>query len=285
MPATSAITYAELKKRVASRAMLIQQNATTGKVESLASEPAATRIEEAIADGVREFFRAHSWSWLIQSTTLTLNPDGTGPLNLDSDPARYLLPDFVESLPKGKVLFRSPDASWGGQVKMRHIDDVANRLYRDPSASGQPVCAAAEYNSSLAPGISTNGRFEFIVCPKPDLAYPLRLRVKLGPVPFVADHQVGQWPSVHDLTVVAFCVRELFEHDRDPEDQMQARAYVAADAKVASTLATSIERDDEDFRPQELGSSLEDDQWPIGRVLELTDVPSGDILAQKTVYS
>lgn len=282
MPTTTSMTRKELIKRVALRAELTKQE--SGVKVARTDEPSATLLEEALDDGVREFWRSHNWSFALLTLALTLNPDGTGALNIDSDPRRYLLPAWVESLPKGNLYWKGPDGEPGGKVAKRHMDQVAGRAYAAPEATGAPVMLAGQWNPQLAAGVSESGRFELMVDPAPDLAYRVRVPVRVGPIPFVADHQVGVWPSVHDLTVVDFAVEALFSHDKDMGEQDQARAYAAAAARAQRSLARSIERDDEDFRPDELGAAGEDN-WPAGRVVELTDLTTNEVLVRVTSFS
>lgn len=283
MFSTTSMTYAELKQRVAARAALIEQDADTGREVADTTQPAQGRLEEAVADGIREFMRANSWSFSTFPCSVVMSTDGTGAMNLAGDANRYRLPDYVQSLPRPRCIWRSADNTMGGRVKIRPIDDVAEMIARDPLATGIPEYIGVEFNPMLSPEMTRPGGFELMVFPKPDQAHTLRFRAKLGTVPFVDENQVGRWPAVHDLTIVAFAVHELFKRDRDADDPGQSRTIAKAEKDRNEALAVSIERDNEDFRPQELGSMTEDRDLLGSSVIQLTDLETNTVILRRVV--
>lgn len=282
MLATPAMTYADLKQRVAERAVLIKHDATLG-ITPLTSQPAAGKIDRAIVDGCREFVRAHNWAWLRARCEVTMDPAGTGPININSDPTRYLLPLYVESLPDAGIMWKGPDDRPGGSVRSTHMDDVAELAYIDPSSTGSPCKVAAEYSPFLGGGLQSSGGIEMRVWPKPDRAYTIGFRARLGFVPFISDHQVGQWPPVHDLTVVAYSVLELFKADRDAGDKAQAMNIQKAEMIASDSLAKSITRDNEDYRPQQI-DARHSGSWSEGRAMRGYDLTTGNLLVSTTFY-
>lgn len=284
MPPTASMTRKQLVKQVALRALLIEQE--NGVKVARTDEPAATQLLEALDIGAREFMRAHDWSFLTETVTLTLGTaDALTPQNINNDPRRYRLPAYVESLPKERCDFMGPDSTQGGgPVAIRPFDFVAGMAFRDPTAVGHPVCVAAEFRSSLGRGLGENGGMELRVWPKPDQAYTLEFRARVGYVALVDDNQVGQWPAVHDLTVIDYAVAALFDMDKDKGDPEQGRAYTAAVAKAAASLALSIERDNEDYRPQELGGAFEADAMPAANMAVIRDLTTGEVIVRRAVY-
>lgn len=283
MIAAASMTFADIKLRVAQRAELIQQDTTSGKNVARVTQPDAQKIADAVRDGQDEFWRANDWSFATQFVQFDLSPTGESALNIAKDPRRYLLSETIESLPKTTVLFTGPSTNPGGKVRVRHMDEVAARCFMDPSAVGSPEACAGEYSSILRPGLSQRGGIEMRFYPKPDQAYTVGFRAKVAALPFIADHQRGNWPAVHDLTIVAFSVRELFRQDRSAEEPSQARAIAQADADVAQALATSIKVDNEDYRPHTLGAANELESWPTGRLVKGYDT-DGSLLVSVTVY-
>lgn len=284
-PSASSLTFGDLKKLVAERAMLIEQDTDTGIDEAMVTQPAADKIERALRDGVTEFYRSHDWAWCTRWIQFTLKADGMGAWNIDSDPSRYLLPDWVESLPGnyGPVLFKGPASEPGGELNVRAFDDVTSRQFRDPTSEGNPMVVGAEYSHDLRAGMTQRGGVEVRFWPIPDDDYIVGCRARIGPVPFVKDDQRGQWPAVHDLTVADFAVVELFKHDQDPGDPDNGRLVAKAEERKALSMAISIERDNKDYRPQELGSLSERD-WPVGRRVELFDYETNATLVSVTRY-
>ena len=145
-----------------------------------------------------------------------------------------LLPEAIESLPKTKVLFKGPDGQPGGRVEVRHMDEVASMIARDPTGTGSPKYVACEWNTGLAPGPADRGGIELRVFPIPDRAYTLGFRARYSAIPFTSATQKGQWPQVHDLTIVALAVVEYFRHDRKPDSPSLGVAQTAADAALAA---------------------------------------------------
>ena len=273
------MTYADIRLEVAKRSQKLVQDTDSGRMIADPTEPAYSRITDAIRAGCREFWRAHNWSFLTSFVEVQLNPDGTGPLNIDGDASRYLLPDVVQSYPKGWALYRGPDDEPGGHVKTRHMDEVAQRLFMEPTATGTPESCATEWNASLRPKASQRGGIELRVFPKPDQAYRLGFRAKVGVLHFTDPEQRGQWPTVHDQTVVDFAVAELFKSDRAASDPERAGAVAAAQ----SSLAVSIARDTEDYQPGEIGGP-DEMQWPRGRLVTAWEYTTDTEILRLTVY-
>lgn len=279
MIAASSMTFADLKRRVALRVMAVMQD-TAGKTVADTSQPVDDLLEVAINDAVDEFWRSHDWSFLTRWYEMDLATEGDGPRNIQADPSRYLLPEAIESLPKTKVLFKGPDGQPGGRVEVRHMDEVASMISRDPTGTGSPKYVACEWNTGLAPGPADRGGIELRVFPIPDRAYTLGFRARYSAIPFTLAQQKGQWPQVHDLTIVALAVVEYFRHDRKHDSPSLAVAQAAADA----ALAKSIDRDNADFRPHTIGAVGEDD-WVRGRPVELYDNEFGTTLVSGTAFT
>ena len=245
------MTRAEMVKRIAMQATLIQQNATTGRVEADASEPTLTKLLDAFWDGCKEFEDSHNWAWKDVGVELVLNPDGTGPYNIDSDPSRYLMPPQFEAVPSGEVFWKF-GTSYGGVMAVRHASEVARARFMAPQETGEPEMIGGEFNRRVAPGLGQSGGIEIQIFPAPNQAYTAYFRSRLACVRLSDDNQTGHWPACHDLTVVAYGVRNLFLHDQEAGSDMRARA----DVEVARRQAISVERDNTDYRPDEVSSSF-----------------------------
>ena len=274
-------TRADLKLLLAQRAMRVVQDATTGRDIADPSNPTDDRLDTALRDGVEQFWHAHPWSFQTQFVQITLTPAGDGPISIAGDPTRYLLPEVIQSLPRMNALYRGPETTTGGtRVHVRHMDEVIQRTFSDPNITGMPAMLAVEWSSLRAPGMSERGGFEMRVWPKPDRAYIVGFRCKVGAFPLTENSQRGNWPAVHDLTVVAFSLRELFRNgDREPNSAQMG----SAEAMVASELAKSIRIDDDDYRPQTIGAPSEL-RWPGGHSHSLYDYPSGEIILTSTSF-
>lgn len=263
---------AKLRQRVAEVAHKLQQNATTGVMVARSTNPDLAQLNDAIDTGAAEFARENpdGWAWREQWIEFTLTTDGKGPLNIEQgDATRYLLPDMVESVPQSDVFFRNGQIG-GDRVDVRSIAEVARERFISPSEVGYPQFCAAQWNSTLAKDPQSRGAMEFQVFPTPDQAYTIGFLAIVGVRPFAHDNEYGPWPSVHDETVVAFAVRALFRHDREPGDP--ARKESAAEAM--RQLGISIDVDNREYRNQAAAGPTPG-PGTRGRVFELKDMTTG----------
>lgn len=280
MLTAATMTKADIRKRVALRASKISQDAAGRKVADQ-TDPAYTELDDAIRDGVERFWNHHQWAFASQVIQFSLNADGTGPLNIDADPSRYLLPDLVRSLPiDGKVYLRGPDLAAGWNVPVRHMDQVIERQFMHPSTSGIVQVCGAEFSSAIRPGLSERGGIEFRVWPAPGDDYEVAFRAMVGAVPLVNDNQRGNWPGAHDEAVIACAVAALFMHDRTPDSPERKAAEAHADA----ALAKSVEYDDEYMRPRVLGSIGESSAGFGARSAELIDLTTNETILSVTTF-
>lgn len=276
----ASMSRADLKLAIAQRAQRIIQD-SDGKEVADPTNPTDDRLNTALRNGVRDFWHAHDWSFNTQFVQLTLQSDGTGPINIEGDPCRYLMPENILSVPRSSVLFKGPEATTGGgRAAVRHFDEVMNRTFLDPNSVGVPQMVGVEWNQTNRPGMRGRGQFSLAVWPKPDRNYTIGFRARVTFVPLVEDTQYGNWPAVHDRTVVAFAVRDLFQSDRNPDSPWVS----AADKDAGEMLAMSIRVDDEDYRPQTLGPR-DADTWPSGRAVSLFNFPTNETILTATAYA
>ena len=283
--ASPSLTYGEIKQRVAERAMLIKQDPTLGNI-AMTAEPAAGKIRRAVDDGAREFLRARRWAFLTAFCQLVLSTDGLTGAGaarcIDRDPTRYLLPEYVESLPMAGMMWKGPEQTPGMRVLGHHYDEVVAMSFMDPSGTGPPSMWGAEFNPTLRSGQQSGG-VELRIWPIPDRQYTVGFRARLGYVPFSNDNQAPQWPAAHDLTAVAFMVKALLRIDRDPGDPEQAAAIRRADEEAGIALGLSETIDNEDFRPGQIGPASAD-VGLIGRPMRGYDMVSNTLLVSTTAY-
>lgn len=275
-PSANSLTYGELKLRVASRAGLVKQDATTGKMVAHTTEPAATRLEMAVRDAASEFMVSHDWSFATVTLAITLKPDGDGALNINGDPSRYLLPQAVACLADGICYYYGPDDNTGDQVAVRHPQEVGLRYAQNPDHTGLPEVVSAEFNPLLRSSIGQEGGVELRVFPEPDLEYELEFRCRIGHPLFITDDQRGFWPAVHDLTIVDLALVHLFLSDRSAADAGQEREIRKAEERAAASLERSKLIDGRDFKPNRLDGPKERSERL--RSFTLFDYPSNAVL-------
>lgn len=249
-------TYFEYLQRVAQRVGIASYSAAPNNQAGIPTD--ANRLgllEQAIRDGVSYFARGvitergtpTRWTWLEQHQTLTLDPTGTGPRNVDLDAGVYLLNAEVQSAPKGEVQWRHPTAGSGsGYLYPTDIDAVQSRRDRGPEETGVPVVCAVRPEQRYSSSQAT--RFSMVVHPYPDQAYILRWRARVWPIPFTNHAERGIWPAMHDLTVVECAVCAFHQSTKQPGDPVRT----ASEAARLQYMTTSISLD-RDSRPHRLG--------------------------------
>lgn len=276
---TSAMNKADLRLRVAERAVLIEQDAA-GKIIARTGEPDADRLDRALHDGIAEFMRSYDWSFTdSQLIELTLSPDGTSPLCINSDPCRYRLPLCVESFPKGRPAWRLASQGTGGSnLDLMPAAHIAYLNYTNPNDTGRPRMLAGEWIPGN--GADRTNSLALRVYPKPDQAYSVMFEARIGQPPLVSDDSLPIWPAVHDLTVVEFAALALLRTDFDASDPASVRkVQIAKDASLEA-LAKSIRRDQSDFLPASAPGISDLSASPIGVPVRLIDKVSGTVLYQ-----
>lgn len=255
--AEQGFTYLDYLTRTAQRVGIASYAAAPNNVAAIPTD--ANRLgmlEQAIRDGVAYFARgmitdratSTRWTWLEQTQTLTLDPAGTGPLNIDGDAGVYLLNPEVQSAPKGEVQWKHPTSGGGnGSVYSTDIDAVNARRDRCPEETGCPRVCAIRPESRYSTAQST--RYALVLHPYPDQAYTLRWRARVQPQPFTNQAERGIWPAMHDLAVVECCVA-AFCHlsNKLPGDPVRSAAEQSRREHMAISIAL-----DRDSRPRRLG--------------------------------
>lgn len=144
---------------------------------SLPDEPSRlARLKRAVVDGYRRFIFANpKWAWMRVSISVTMDPTGTGPSNLDGDPTRYRLPAGIASAPYTGWLLRNTSNQAIGMV----TDTSERRVFTHQAVNrtpGVPVLACV----TPFDGDPTGAR-RLVVSPSPDAAYTLTGTFRLTP--------------------------------------------------------------------------------------------------------
>ena len=209
------------------------------------------RLERAVNDAAADLARRYRWSWLTPIVSITLYPDGDGPDNIDSAPGRYLLPSTIQSAPLGRVAWRDPTDSYGGQVTDTHISRLEEAAAAAPTAEGPPRLVAVWARVGGSTAIGQRPGLEMTVWPKPDLAYTVRARFRRQ-VSRMTDHaERGIWSEVHDPTVIALACAKFMR----PTDTGYAEIRADADAKVSESI-----RIDQDMTGKRVGAVKSGDE-------------------------
>ncbi len=105
---------------------------------------------------------ADGWQWIKKRTRITFAPNGDGPLNVDRNPDRYLLPvGFCGSF-SGPITY---DSNTNNIPYIEWVSEATLRQYRSSTTyTGDPKWAAIRQGAQ-------DGRWELMVYPYPSQAY------------------------------------------------------------------------------------------------------------------
>jgi len=223
----TSLTFGDLKLRVAEAVDVAPQGSGSDNRATAPTDPnLKDRIERAINDAARQIAGAWRWTWLSPTLSITLSPDGDGPMSVNEDPTRYRLPACVNSAPFGRVAWKYPaGTSGGGIVTDTHIDRLVDMTDRSPDFEGPPQYCAVRPIEGV--GIGDRPGIELLVWPKPDQAYVLTSRFRVMPTRMVNDAERPIWPEWMDDAVIAKAVTNFLRPQDEGYGQYQSNAAAA----------------------------------------------------------
>ncbi len=224
------MTFADLQIRVTEA---IGQASYASGVAGISTDPnVRDKVKRSINDAALERSRFREpntgrsvrWSWLEPDVTLTMDPVGTGPATINGDRTQYALPinafGFV-----GTPAFRYP-GGFGDKLQDTNPEQVIAFQQRNPTLVGPPQLVAIDTSMDVAAPIGSRRRRKLIFFPIPDVAYVVRLRVRVSMTPLVDDAERGPWTAEMDLAIVdraiALCNRNRDSFERDWEKSVES---------------------------------------------------------------
>jgi hypothetical protein len=126
------------------------------------------KIERLVNQGVSHFINdapQEGWRWQRPILSITINSDGTGPDNIDGDPARYLLPDSFTGTPDGPIRYAA-DSNHATHIEWCHEARIRDMRETVTNSSYPTRAAVRAYKQSQNDLI----RWELIVWPDPQSA-------------------------------------------------------------------------------------------------------------------
>jgi len=207
---------------------------------------------EAFVAGVDPMVRPRrpytGWNFLDRMVEIELNPDGTGPHNIDGDETRYRLPAGVCSRPKHAwVLTIDGRSTW------RTIEDTtSHRVQAFLASSAASGSAGYPFMAACRPieapeGNAEGAAWEVIVAPKPTAVAWIRAQFRLVQRPLVQTDERHICGAQHDSTLRAFALAEWARRDASQADQFGRYAQDAA-SKLDASIAM-----DKDLSPRVVG--------------------------------
>lgn len=205
------------------------------------------RVDRAITDGLATFYGAHDWYWLQPVVTVTLSPDGTGLSNIDSDPARYRMPWYVQGPPTGHIKVELEGGGSTYDIPHASLTTVIEETGRTHKVASMPVVAGFGPYVGAGDRASDVRGWEMRVAPKPDRAHKIYAEYRISAPELVIPSQKHVAGSANDSAVIAACLRSAFVGHPD-----MAR-FAAYDAEYQQRLGEAIRRDARN-RPSNHGS-------------------------------
>lgn len=243
MYGTTSMTIGRMKDRVAARARLMVTDAG-GTWKAPTDALGAARMQSAIEDGFAEFCDAYAWSWMKRRVKLTLSPDGSLGTCIDGSAWRYSLPAGIQSRTDTLTASVSYPGYRGGSVRITDLMGVEemHAAYPDVSPAFPQVIGigpGAVYADAPSSPVNADGRpaYELALFPPPDMAYVLTFEAQVRPRLSSNDADVGVWPAIHDMTVIACAVRALVREDRKAGSPEMAQAQAFVDERMGISIA------------------------------------------------
>jgi hypothetical protein len=168
------------------------------------------RLKRAITDAVRQItnavdpktLRTVKWAWNYASIDVTLSADGSDARCVDGDSRRYLLPEWIASAPVNRVTWTAPN-TYGGKTSVVGPEAIEREWAVSSEYKGPPYAVAVRALADRKT-VGNRPRFELIVACKPDQAYTLKLRHRIGSWLLDADSDRCPWPAFLDDLLIAW---------------------------------------------------------------------------------
>lgn len=193
--------------------------------------------------GYKMFLQAEAnWTFVHHPMEFVLDPTGKGPLNINNDPARMVLPPFIRAFPKGNLRFQDNRSTYCSVVPER--PEVVERWRQVTRTSGTPTHFTIRPIPDAEQPDGGLGRHELIIFPSPTVAYTLRGDWRIVPYDMREDSERHVAGAEHDETILA-AARHLWDV-RDKENADEAAFF-------RNPLLLSSIRIDRRNRPKTLG--------------------------------
>lgn len=197
-------------------------------------------IRRFLSDGYALFLRSDpNWSFMRQELSITFDPNGTGPWNVNRDAARYRLPSFVTSTALTPWQYAAGSQQYT-VLAQRPIDQI-RRMQQTSSNSGVPVFfgeGAIPSNDRVgSPSVAR----EVVFYPTPATVYTVSAWYRVTKFSLDADEEVSVAGPDHDRAIVDAAFYLWQQYDKAETDP---NAVALAKAQWDQSLIQSVALDD-----------------------------------------
>lgn len=184
-------------------------------------------IRSFVNRGYAHFLRDDpNWSFLVQTISVTFDPDGTGPYNVDGDAARYRLPGWVSSRGLNDYVY-SPTAGVVSAIKPRAITEI-KRLQQGSSSAGYPRLFAEEFVPSVDATPSRPVMPTVVFYPTPTVVRTVSNQYRVSKFVMDADEDLPVCGPEHQDAVLDAAVWLWARHDKEETDPAAVQLALAA---------------------------------------------------------
>jgi len=200
------------------------------------------QLTRAINRGYKSFLTANPrWTFLERPVQITLSADGTAAQCVEGDPARYLLPSFVNGNPKGDWSFIDDQAD---RVCIMTTHEHVVRRLRDgsPDTSGTPLYGCVRPLDPPKGGSLRAARHELVLYPDPDEAYVIEALFRIGAHELVELEDRHVAGAEHDMAILEQAVWQWRQLDAPgtPQPTTELAKSIAMDRATTPNRAGSF---------------------------------------------
>ena len=196
-------------------------------------------VKRLVNHGYRRFYNAYAeWNWTNQPFSITFNPDGDGPLNVDGANWRYLMPAGFH----GNILTPFTYDNNSGRLS---INDTREDLIRQRYAVSEDAGYPSEW--AIRPlGGDDRRRWEVIFWPQPTAADVVTARIRIYPNRLIELTDVPNAGQQFDEAILAAALAEA-ERRRDDNQGIEEAKYGDAIKKAMLLDRSSAPRNLGDY--------------------------------------
>ena len=230
-------TFEELQIMLGERIGLLDHSGSTAAIPS--DQALQDKLKRFVNNGYHTFVRSNpKWRFMRPQVELTLDPNGTGPYNIDGDAGLYLLPLGITGPPAQPFAYGTSEA-WYEAIKVVPWDALLRMKVANPSFTGTPyMCAFAAHDPGEGDVGHGRRRWKVQFYPKPSTAYVVTAPFRLNLVDLLEPNDRHVAGSEHDMAILKAALWEWHVYDDEAGD-----AAAKAERDWTAELARSIALD------------------------------------------
>jgi len=231
---TLRLTFNDFILRVAEFLSVAPIDGTTGVAVIPTDAYDLEVCKRLVNDGFRRFYNSNPrWNWTNQLFSITFDPDGTGPDNVNSDASRYYMPDGFYGIILGNFTYAANSG-------FSEIIQVTEQSIRSKAASSTSTGYPTEFAIRALHG-DDKRRYEVIFWPTPSTANVVTARCRIYPNKMIETTDVPNAGFQFDEAILAASIAEAERQREDNQGIMESQwAEVLTRAVAMDQQATPV---------------------------------------------